>query len=110
MANAQALRDAGIPHVIEVSSTQAALDTLENTGVSLAVIEIMWSHTAGEDLLREIRRRFSHLPVVIVTACRCPETQERCLLLGAAGYLLKPIRVERLLAIVAWALEQVECA
>ena len=46
------------------------------------------------------------LPVIFVTAHDTPETRERALRVGAAGYFRKPVDELALLDAIAWALQR----
>jgi DNA-binding response OmpR family regulator len=45
----------------------------------------------GVDVLREIRGQRPDLPVIMLTARDEPEVRERCLAVGATGFVTKPL-------------------
>lgn len=62
-------------------------------GFDLLVLDLMLPHLPGELLLAEIRKRFSELPVLVLTAKRELESKKECFELGADDYLVKPFEV-----------------
>lgn len=60
----------------------------------LAILDIGLPDSSGLDVLRELRERFSNLPVIIITAHGNLENAVSAKQLGAAAYLVKPLDLE----------------
>ena len=62
-------------------------------GFDLLVLDLMLPHLPGELLLAEIRKHYSDLPVLVLTAKQGLESKKECFELGADDYLVKPFEV-----------------
>ena len=82
----------------------AALDILGNKPVDLVISDIQMESMDGHELLREIRKRDSDLPVVLMTAYGSIQSAVEALREGATDYLVKPFEAEVLVSrIDQWA-------
>ena len=64
----------------------------------LVLLDLGLPGVSGEEVLESLRRRMSHLPVIILTARSEVEDKVRGLNLGANDYVTKPFSFEELLA------------
>ncbi len=80
-----------------VTSGPAALDVLSQGGFDVALIDVKMPGMGGLDLLREIRRRWPGMAVVLLTGHGSAQLAEEGLGLGASAYLMKPIKLEDLI-------------
>ena len=77
------------------------LDCLKNTkDIGLILIDIKMPKLNGLDLLKEIKRLYPHLKVIVVTGYRSVDTAAEAVRLGACGYIVKPFNAEEILATV----------
>jgi len=93
----------GTARVLEAEDGEAALAVLERHApddVALVLVDQVNPKRSGLDVLRETRRRWPWIPVVIVTGFGSEELAIAALRAGARDYLKKPIGVNDLLAIV----------
>ena len=78
---------------------------VERLGVAeqLVLLDMMLNNISGLGVLREIRERHPHLPVVLVTGHReeMASAIEAALKIGAYTCLYKPLEIERLLQLLA---------
>jgi DNA-binding NtrC family response regulator len=65
--------------------------------INLVLSDIMMPLMGGEALLSEVRARYPHLPVVVMTSFGSIDDAVKFLKLGAADYITKPFRKEVLL-------------
>jgi CheY-like chemotaxis protein/CHASE3 domain sensor protein len=87
---------------------QEAIDALarsiEDGGepIDLVLMDVMMPVMAGQEATRRIRidRRWSKLPIIMLTAKAMPDDQERCIAAGANDYMAKPLDVDKLLSLV----------
>ncbi|HSK11491.1 MAG TPA: response regulator [Vicinamibacterales bacterium] len=84
-----------------VADGWAAFDALRREPYDLLVTGLRLPGLDGLSLVRETRRFLPGLPVVIVTAHSTEQDAVEALNLGVLGYVRKPLRVPRLLAMVA---------
>ena len=78
----------------------AALQFLarQDAAFDLVLLDLGLPGVSGEEVLESLRRRMSHLPVIILTARSEVENKVRGLNLGANDYVTKPFSFEELLA------------
>jgi two-component system, NtrC family, sensor histidine kinase HydH len=72
-----------------VSSANAALEALNTTTFSLALVDLVLPDTSGLDLIRRIRAKGYVLALILVTAHGTEETAVTALRLGASDYIQK---------------------
>jgi two-component system, OmpR family, response regulator VicR len=92
---------------LSTDSGQEGIGLVEKNNPDLVILDLGLPDTSGYNVLKEIRR-FSHVPVIILTA-RGEETDiVRGLELGADEYIVKPFRQMELLARVKAVLRRQE--
>jgi FixJ family two-component response regulator len=85
---------------VTYASGQEFLEALQSRTPNCVVLDLQMVGMTGHDVQQELLRREMRIPVVIVTAHDSPEARARCLRDGAAAYLCKPLRRERLMQAV----------
>ncbi len=68
---------------------------------SLLIMDIMMPQRNGLDTLRELRRRSSALPVLMLSGASTPANIVECMKYGAADFLAKPVAHEQLIQSIA---------
>ncbi len=87
--------------VVSAPGGEAALRLLEMQAVSLVVSDVRMMPMDGIALLKEIRNRHVHLPVVLMTAYADVDRAVEAMRSGACDFLLKPFEPKALLEHVA---------
>jgi two-component system response regulator FlrC len=87
--------------VVSASGGEAALKLLDAQAVALVVSDVRMMPMDGIALLKEIRIRFPHLPVVLMTAYADVDRAVEAMRCGACDFLLKPFEPKALLEHVA---------
>jgi FixJ family two-component response regulator len=82
---------------VAYGSGQEFLDSLPSCVPDCVVLDLQMAGLTGHDVQQLLTRRAEPIPVVILTAHDSPEARARCLRDGAAAYLCKPLRCERLI-------------
>jgi two-component system response regulator FlrC len=82
---------------VSASGGEEALRLLEAQAVSLVVSDVRMMPMDGIVLLREIRARHPHLPVVLMTAYADVDRAVEAMRAGACDFLLKPFEPQALL-------------
>lgn len=82
------LAEAGM-EVLRAENGREALSAIEESSPELVLSDIEMPVMDGFELLREIRVRRPHLPVVMLTTRGCAEDRRRAATLGANAYLVK---------------------
>jgi excisionase family DNA binding protein len=82
----------------------SALDRLNTTEYDLLITDLKMPGMDGLSVIREVRRRSAELPIVIITGYSTEASAIEAINLGVSGYLTKPFRLPRVLAVAARAL------
>ena len=87
--------------VLSAEGGDAALEVLAAHAVALVVSDVRMLPMDGIVLLKEIRKRYPHLPVVLMTAFADVDRAVEAMRAGACDFLLKPFEPQALLEHVA---------
>jgi two-component system response regulator FlrC len=87
--------------VVSAGGGEAALKLLDAQAVALVVSDVRMMPMDGIALLKEIRSRLPHLPVVLMTAYADVDRAVEAMRCGACDFLLKPFEPKALLEHVA---------
>jgi DNA-binding NtrC family response regulator len=74
-----------------VSDPKLALQLLEQVAFDVVVSDVCMPGGDGVDLVRSIRERFPHLPVILVSGKPTDSAKTRAIIGGAIRYLVKPV-------------------
>jgi DNA-binding NtrC family response regulator len=91
--------------VTSAESGEAGLARLEQEPYDLLLLDVSLPDRNGLDLLRDIRQRDPHLPIVLITAYGSIDMARQAFKSGAQDYITKPWSNDELLAQVALAVE-----
>ncbi len=94
---ADALRTSGY-EVAEAGDGDKGLTEAVRPGVDLVLLDLLLPRRDGLEVLRELRRVRSTLPVIILTAHGTEDDRVRGLKMGADDYVVKPFSARELLA------------
>ncbi len=82
----------------------SALGKLDASEYDLLITDLKMPGMDGLSVIREARRRTADLPVIIITGYSTEATAIEAINIGVSGYLVKPFRLPRILAVTARAL------
>lgn len=82
--------------VIEAEDGMEALEKLHQISCSLVITDMNMPRMDGMELIRNIRRDYPQLRVILITAFGTPETEKQARRIGANDYLAKPFDFEEL--------------
>ena len=86
----------------------SALESLQARAYDLLVTDLKMPGMDGLAVIRETRRKFRELPVIVITGFSTEASAIEALNLGVSGYLTKPFRIPRVLQAAAKALGEPE--
>jgi len=93
-------------NLIAVDSGDMALEVLSHSkDIKLMLLDIKMPKTNGLNTLKEIKKKFSQLKIIMVTGYKSVETAAEATRLGACGYIVKPFKSEEILETVKKNLE-----
>lgn len=95
----------GINNFILCNDSTTVMDLMEQTPVSLVVLDLFMPHVTGRELLERITENYANIPVIIITGSTKTETAVECMNKGAFYYLVKPVDDNRLIATLKIVLE-----
>ena len=84
--------------IATASSGRQALQLLEVIQPQLLLLDVYLPDMNGIELLREIRKEYRGIDVIMITAANDTETVSEAIRGGAFGYLIKPIIIDKLIA------------
>jgi DNA-binding response OmpR family regulator len=84
-----------------VTSGDEALETLAERSFDVVVLDIKMPGMDGIDVLRAIRREHAGTAVLVLTGHASQELSEEGRSLGAFDYLIKPVKIEKILERIA---------
>ena len=87
--------------VIEATDGSQALERIEQERVGIVVTDVQMEPMDGEHLLREVKRRYASLPVLLMTAYGEIDRAVAAMRAGACNYLAKPFEPDQLVSEVA---------
>jgi DNA-binding NtrC family response regulator len=92
-------------NVLTAQSGKEGLERIRQSRPDAVILDIRLPDLSGLDVFSQIRKIDVRLPVVIITAYTSSETAIEAMKRGAFEYLVKPVDLEQLSAIVAKAIE-----
>jgi two-component system, chemotaxis family, chemotaxis protein CheY len=97
---ATALEEVGIVDIIQAPSGFAALQALPGGRFDLVISDVNMPDINGLELIRFVRKSPEHarVPLVVISTEGRDRDRERCMSLGASGYLVKPFAPAALIA------------
>ncbi|UCH11559.1 MAG: response regulator [Fidelibacterota bacterium] len=92
-------------HAVEAADGQEGLERIAEFNPDCIVSDLLMPRMGGLELLEALQKLNSAPPIIIVTSSRQQGVRERCLELGAAAFLNKPLGEDLLLSAVRNTLE-----
>jgi two-component system nitrogen regulation response regulator GlnG len=91
--------------VVAAESAGQAMELARGQQPDVAVLDVLLPDGSGLDVFRRLKQLDARLPVIVMTASGASETAIEAMGLGALDYLVKPLTVRELTALVQQALE-----
>jgi two-component system, NtrC family, response regulator len=91
--------------VMTASDVDQALASLAQSPYALLLTDVRMPRKSGLELLREVRKLYPDMPVIILTAFGTVENAVEAMQAGAYHYVTKPVHTSELLMVVDRALE-----
>ncbi len=98
------LKKEGFQSAAALNSVEA-LEALKNARPDIILLDLALREESGLDLLRDIKKLDSSVPVIMITGYGTLESAVKAIKLGAFDFLEKPLQFEKLLSTINNALE-----
>lgn len=83
--------------ITALSDPETGLAYLDESEVDLVITDMKMPKLTGQDVLEHVKKNFSHIPVIIMTAFGSIESAVEAMKIGAFDYITKPFANEELL-------------
>ncbi len=93
-------------NVVTTENGRQALDAMDEVRPEMVISDIRMPQMTGTELLREVKRRDPHMPVVLITGYATVQTAQEAVRAGAYDYINKPYDVKEIERIVENALAE----
>jgi CheY-like chemotaxis protein len=97
------LRGSGY-HTVEAADGREGLERLAKFDPDCIVTDLLMPRLGGLELLEILNDKQNRTPIIVITSSRQKDVRQRCLDLGAAAFINKPVKEAQLLAVVRSAL------
>jgi DNA-binding response OmpR family regulator len=86
--------------VTTVPSADEALEIIKNYDFDLLLMDVKMPKHDGVFLMREIKKNWGEVPIIVMSGYPTPETITNVLKLGAVQFIPKPFRPDELMKVV----------
>ncbi|MCZ2260527.1 response regulator [Sporosarcina sp. G11-34] len=90
----------GIKVVGKALRAEESWSFIETHKVDLLLVDVYMPDQLGIDLVIELKKKYSHLDYIMITAARDTNLLERSLKAGVFYYLIKPVELEKLREVI----------
>ncbi|MED1951231.1 response regulator [Brevibacillus centrosporus] len=91
----------GFQIIATTTTGKQALDMLHVVTPDMLLLDIFLPDMNGIDLLREVRKHFRGIDVIMITAANDVETVREAIRGGAYSYIIKPIMIDKFMSTLA---------
>lgn len=91
--------------VVTAENGDKGIDTVYKGGIDLVITDLKMPEKTGEEFLKDILDFDKHIPVIVLTGHGNVETAVDMMRLGAYDFMTKPFNLDKMLLIIARALE-----
>jgi DNA-binding NtrC family response regulator len=99
------LRSAGIENVLTAQDSRKVMSLLEENNIMVVILDLIMPHISGKELLNNIKVKYPHIQVIVMTAVNELEKAVECMKYGASDYLVKPVEESKFISSVRCAME-----
>jgi DNA-binding NtrC family response regulator len=103
-----ALKTSHIKDVNICSDSRKVMDILGKEDVDIMVMDIVMPHISGKELLSQIKEKYPHIIIIMMSGLNDIDNVVECMRIGAVDYLDKPVSNLRLTTCVKKAIEYKE--
>lgn len=89
-------------------SARQAMKMIQEEKPGLILLDLLMPVVDGQQMLNDLKSdtQLRDIPVIVVSAVTDPKISEKCLEKGAAYYMTKPVKIERLIELTEKFLKQ----
>ena len=94
-------------NILEAEDGKQALEHVATGKPDIILLDLIMPVMDGFETLEELKKIGSEIPVIVITAYLKDNTYQRCLTLGAKGFLHKPVKMHELFNLISGLIENV---
>jgi CheY-like chemotaxis protein len=93
---------------IDTSTDPKYLDSLATDLPDIILLDILLVNADGREVCKQIKlnKTIKHIPVILLSAQSDDEVREGAAACGAQGYILKPFKIETMIAVIKESLKE----
>ena len=99
------LLTAGLNNIVTIQDSRQVMPALADLEIELLVLDLTMPHVTGDAILEQVKHDFPEIPAIIITGTSEMDMAIKCMRLGAADYIVKPVEPTRFVASVKQAIE-----
>lgn len=99
------LRSMGLQKIHMIQDSTKVIDFMSRVTAPVVFLDLNMPVKSGQEVLRDLKKHWPQVPVIICTANSEIETAIECLKLGAHDYLVKPISMDSFASALRTAME-----
>lgn len=101
----QSLSAEGLTNLVTLSDSRKVMAFLSENTVSIIILDLSMPYITGGKLLDMIQLEHPQIPLIIMTGQTDLDTVVGCMKSGAFDFLVKPVKLDRLLSVIKKAFE-----
>jgi twitching motility two-component system response regulator PilH len=86
---------------IEAEDGEQALQMVETDKPDIILLDLIMPIMDGFEVLEQLKENGNTIPVIVITAYLKGNTFQRCMELGAKGFLNKPVKMQELFNLIS---------
>ncbi len=90
------LKEAGYNDIIEAANGEEGLKLANTEKPDIVLLDLRMPGMDGMDVIKELKKNHENVKILVVSIIRNKKIVDKCLELGADGYLSKPVTQENL--------------
>jgi len=90
---------------IEAEDGEQALQFIETEKPDIILLDLIMPIMDGFEVLEYLKKQNNKIPVIVITAYLKGNTFQKCMELGAKGFLNKPVKMQELFNLISQVME-----
>ncbi|MCX7985435.1 MAG: response regulator [Bacteroidales bacterium] len=91
---------------IEAEDGEQALQMIESEKPDIILLDLIMPIMDGFEVLEYLKKQNNTIPIIVITAYLKGNTFQRCMELGAKGFLNKPVKMQELFNLISQVMDR----